>query len=373
VLVDLGIALARSDLARADEVFARAVEAARAAGDPQLEARAALRRIPIRILQDMSADQAAELREAQRYVERFEGWHHDLGIAEARSVVATIRVWQGRMTDAEENLSLAIEHARRAGDHQQEAEALKWLALVIVEGPTPAEEGGRLLDSIAERELNRRIQVAIDQLRVTLEAMRGNFAEGRRLIRRALALSAEQGDVLSLVSGHREAGHLERLAGDLSASEQQFRAAYDLAEGINDLGHLASVAPDLGDAVYELGRYEECLPLSEVGERLTIAGDVDAGTRWRQLRGKALARLGRIDEAIELATEAVELSRPTEYVLLRGHALFALAEVCRLAGRDAAAADALREALELCRAKGNRVGEVRAVALLEELEGSPSA
>ncbi len=368
VLVDLGIALGQSDLSRADDVLVRAIESARSAGEPQLEARAATRRILVRILLDPLADQVGSLREAERFAGLFAGWQNDLGIAEASSIAGTIQFWQGRMTAAEETLSIAIEHARRAGDRRQEAESLKWLALAIIEGPTPVDEGLRRLNGFAGPGLDRRVEVAIDRARIPLETMRGRFDEARRLARRTQTRASERGDHVALIGVLREFGFLEMLAGDIAAAEAHLRAGYDLSEKVNDIGHLASVAPDLGDVLYEQGRYEEALLLAEVSERITIEGDVDAGARWRQLRGKALARLGRMEEATAAATAAVDLSGPTQYLDLRSHALVGLAEVHRLAGRSAEAAAALRQAIELCREKGNLVGERRAMALLEELE-----
>jgi hypothetical protein len=97
-------------------VLTEAIDAARSIGDHRLEARAAMRRILARILLDPQASPELSLREAERCVGLFEGWQDDLGTAEARSLVGTIYFWQGRMVLAEENLELAIAHARRWGN-----------------------------------------------------------------------------------------------------------------------------------------------------------------------------------------------------------------------------------------------------------------
>jgi tetratricopeptide (TPR) repeat protein len=162
---------------------------------------------------------------------------------------------------------------------------------------------------------------------------------------------------------------VELLAGDPAAAEIHLRAAYETAERIGDLGHLASVAPDLGNVVYEQARYDEALHLAETGERLTIVGDLDAGVRWRQLKAMALARLGGFDEATALATEAVDMVSGTENLDLHAHALLGLVEVHRLAGRPAEAASAAREAIALYRRKGHVVGERRLTEQLAELDG----
>ena len=147
-------------------------------------------------------------------------------------------------------------------------------------------------------------------------------------------------------------------------------AGFEILERISDLGHLAGAAPDLGDAVYAQGRYDEAAELADLAERLTIEGDVDAQVRGTQLRAKVLAQSGMVEEALALAEDAVRLAAGTDYLELRAHALMSLAEVFRLAGRPQDAASTLREAIELQRRKGNVVDEATATALLDELGSS---
>jgi tetratricopeptide (TPR) repeat protein len=157
------------------------------------------------------------------------------------------------------------------------------------------------------------------------------------------------------------------LAAEPMRAETELRDGYDILDRIGDVGHLSSFAPDLGDAVYEQGRYDEAYLLSEIGERITIEGDVDAEVRWRLLRGKTLARRGRLEEAEALAEEAVRLSSKTDYLDLHAHALMGLAEIHRLARREPDAVSALREALDLHRRKGNLAAEARIASLLADL------
>ena len=44
------------------------------------------------------------------------------------------------------------------------------------------------------------------------------------------------------------------------------RAGYEILERIGDPGHLSNLAPDLGEAPYEQGRYDEALELGELAE-----------------------------------------------------------------------------------------------------------
>ncbi|MGH2817544.1 MAG: hypothetical protein ACRDJS_03665 [Actinomycetota bacterium] len=370
VLPDLGMALAQSDIPRADVVLTEAIEAARAKGDRRLEARAGVRRVFVRLLLDPQISQGQSLMEVERYVRLFEDWADDLGLAEARVLVGTIRMWQGRAAVAEESLERAIAHARRARNRRQEAEALRWLAVVILLGPIPAEEGIRRLESILDQGRgDRRVEIAVTRTRAELEAMRGRFERARELITRAKTLARELGDLVGVAGVLRHSGAVEMLAGDPVGAEKDLRAGYEILDRISDFGHLSSLAPDLGDAVYAQGRHDEAFRLAEGAEKITIKGDVDAGVRWRQLRAKALARLGLYDEAEHHATEAVRLASATDLLNLHAQAMVALTEVLRLAGRKSDAASALKTALDLHQQKGNIVAEARAASPLDELGG----
>ena len=74
LLSDLGLALTRWDLPRADGVLSEAIEGARAVEDRRLEALAGVRRLFVRLMLDPEVDQLGSLDEAERYAELFEGW-----------------------------------------------------------------------------------------------------------------------------------------------------------------------------------------------------------------------------------------------------------------------------------------------------------
>jgi class 3 adenylate cyclase/tetratricopeptide (TPR) repeat protein len=368
LLTDLGMALAQSDIPRAAAVLTEAVEGARALDEPVLEARAGVRRVFVRLLLDPDVVQLEALAEVEGYVERFEAWGDDLGLAEGGSLIGMIRFWQGRAAASETVFERALEHARLAGDRRQEGEILRRLALAIDQGPTPAEEGIRRLGAVLERSHgDRRVEIGVTRARADLEAMRGRFEPARELIAHGKALARELGDQVALASVFRDAGYVEMLSGDPVAAETEARAGFEILERIRDLGHLASAAPDFGETVYAQGRYDEAAELANLAERITIEGDVDAQVRGMQLRARVWARRGRFEEALALSEEAARLAAGTDYLELHAHALMSRAEVLRLAGRTEQAASTLRDAIELHRRKGNVVDEARALTLLEEL------
>ena len=215
---------------------------------------------------------------------------------------------------------------------------------------------------------DRKVEIGVSRARAELEAMSGRFRAARELLAHAKALARELGDQVALAAVFRDAGHVETLAGDPVAAEALDRAGFDILERISDHGHLASAAPDLGDAMYAQGRYDEAAAIAEFAERLTIEGDVDAQVRGTQLRAKVLARRGRFEEALAALGGGRASGR-------RDRLPRAPRPRAHEPGRGAPARRPTRAmrrrrsgTRSSCyRRKGNVVEEARATALLEEL------
>ena len=88
---------------------------------------------------------------------------------------------------------------------------------------------------------------------------------------------------------------------------------------------------------------------------------------WRGTEAKVLARRGEAQQAEALATEAVRLSRETDFLHLQAEALVDLAESLSIADRRDEAAQRLNEAIGLYEAKGNTPSRDRAAAMRAEL------
>jgi tetratricopeptide (TPR) repeat protein len=86
---------------------------------------------------------------------------------------------------------------------------------------------------------------------------------------------------------------------------------------------------------------------------------------WRRVRGRILARAGKLDDAERLMREALELVAPADAPGIKADVLVDYAEVLRAGGREKAAAEMLDKALVLYDEKGNTVaadrirGEIR--------------
>jgi tetratricopeptide (TPR) repeat protein len=128
-----------------------------------------------------------------------------------------------------------------------------------------------------------------------------------------------------------------------------------------------SLAAGLAETLYLQSRYDEANEWTVRAEQTAAAGDLEAQADLRAVRAKILARRGEFVEAERLAREAIEIGRPAEEIDHDGDYHFDLAEVLRLAGRKAEAADALREAIQLWTLKGNVVSASKARVTLATL------
>jgi tetratricopeptide (TPR) repeat protein len=102
--------------------------------------------------------------------------------------------------------------------------------------------------------------------------------------------------------------------------------------------------------VAQLGRSEEALELSEVGERTAVAALGHAFAR--SAHALALSGLGRRDDALPIAHEAVEIMRRTSDIHGTAQTLQSLGDVLAAAGEEGEARIALEESRELFERKG---------------------
>jgi tetratricopeptide (TPR) repeat protein len=214
------------------------------------------------------------------------------------------------------------------------------------------------------------LRTSIARYRAVIEAMRGNFEVARERLEAAKTSAREFGLEIEYAAALNTAGYLAMLEGDPGKAERELAEGVEIYRSMGDLGHLSSYAPALADALDAQGRYDEAFSLTEEAEQASIEGDTDAHVHWRRVRAKVLAHLGRFDEALRFATEAVNLARSSDDLEKRGKALIDLATVLDVAGKSKDAVPIIREAMETFERKGTVVMTKAARARLEELAAS---
>jgi tetratricopeptide (TPR) repeat protein len=353
-LHELGRALiAAGRLSEASSVLSEATSVAPPGGRLHLEV--AVTRLTLELQTNPSASLDAAAEAAADYVHEFEQLDDAAGLAHAWHLVASIEWIRSQVAASEDALSRAVSYARAAGDEQEEATLLGNLTGVALFGLTPVDAGIRRCEhALARARAGQRRILEGRALRALagMRAMQGDIASARELVGRSAALFDDLGQPLWTAGALQVLGIVERLGGNADAAEKALRESYELLEREGDTSHLSFAAALLARALYDLGRDDEAMTMSEVSERTGAPDDFDTQMQWRVVRAKLLARAGGLEDAVVLAEEAERAGRQTQLHFF-ADVLMDVGEVFRAAGRREEAAAAMREALAMYESKGN--------------------
>ena len=309
VLQDMG------DWDRARTVLGDALARSRATGDRRVGADAAVALAHLEMFTEVlrTHDEVREL--LAEPVRVFESLGDEAGLARAFGLAGQLRFWAGDSAAAIVDLERAAEHARRAGDLEQESHCLNYVLIASVHGATPVDEANERCAQIGEQLAgDRRMAVTVLRCRINLEAMAGRFAEARALAAEAAPSVAELGLELAGANVSFEAGHVELYAGDPVAAERVMRPGLELLERIGNHGHWVTAAMLMADALLAQDRAEEAEALADQAEAWAMKEDLDPQIGRRRIKARVLALRGEYEEAERLAREAVELGADTDYL-----------------------------------------------------------
>ena len=287
------------------------------------------------------------------------------GLCRAWLLEATVHWHRARSAAAERAWEQAAEAARAAGDRRHLAQSLWWLASAALWGPTPAREGiVRCRTYLAQLGSTPTGQGVVQLHLAGLHAMSDDLPTARELRARGTAILREVGTTLPIVLAE-PAALIAVLVEDFGAAERHLRGAFDALRGMGEQADLATCAAMLARVVALQGSDVRGVPVpgfgrwDEVDEYLTTsrtsAGGQDLTARIIGLGAQARADVARdrVEEAVALAADAVELAARTDLVNQHGDALADQACVLRTAGREDGAVAAARGARALYLGKGN--------------------
>jgi class 3 adenylate cyclase/tetratricopeptide (TPR) repeat protein len=367
--VELGYALTEAgDFAGAEAVLGKAVEAAGAASEARVDARAQVALAYLHYSTE-PGDLDRHREDAEAAIPVLEAAGDELGLTRAWDLLAWLDYGQGRSSAAEEAWERSIEHARQAGSRRDELAGLSWLASIALWGPMHREEARVRCEEVLQRlrgDLAGEAQVL--GLLGCLHALAGGFDEARALRARREAIFDELGLELEAARHSHSAGWIEMLAGDLERAEEILRRGYETLERLGAKTQLQVVGSYLARALSMQGRHEEAERLASFVEQLDPTGVAELASA-RCVRAISEAHRGRLEESERLAREAIAMIDATDFLIDRADARMDLAEVLRIARRPDEAVEALDQARRLHGEKGNVVSVARADALLAALEG----
>jgi DNA-binding SARP family transcriptional activator len=370
-LPELGYALFEiGEVDEASAVLAGAREQARADGDRLVEWRVTITRPRIEMYRDpRGIDLDGLTVETETAIDVLRELGDETGLARAYMVLSDLHWSKGRLRETIDTATLAADYARRAGNRREVGWALGQIALCVIHGPMPVNDGLAWLERLLQGEPeNRTLDANLSGFVTMLEAMSGRFDEARRHINESRALARDLGLIWQASVQELLSGYIELMAGNPVAAEREMRAA---AAGFREIGEgwfLSVTAVDMLRAIYEQGRYEDAFALLESVDE-TPGPDCEWLVKRRGVPAMLLARRGQLEEAEALAREGVAVAADSDFVVLHADVLLDLAEVLELAGRPQEAREATAEAVSIYERKGNGAAARKARGLLTASSG----
>jgi class 3 adenylate cyclase/tetratricopeptide (TPR) repeat protein len=364
LLPDLAHALSQlGEFDRASEVLDQAKREAAAAGDRAVEAEVLLARAWLDFIRDLDRWPAYAEAQAEAAINIFQQLEDEQGLARAWQLMAET-FWVRCQVAASEAAQLrAIEHARLAGDHREEARNWGILAGSAIYGPLPVDHGIRRCEEVLARfGDDPSVRARTTRALACLWAMRGEFGRARELIQAARAMFVDLGQAYALASSAESSGLVEMLAGDLAAAESELRRGVELLEGMGERAYLSTLGAMLADVLELAGKDDEAGRFARTSEEASDPDDIDSQARWRAVKAKLLAKQGHWEPAEVLGREAVHLAAPTDVLNLHGHCYLALGAVLQASGRQTEAGEVFAAAVRAFDRKGNLAAAGRARA-----------
>jgi class 3 adenylate cyclase/tetratricopeptide (TPR) repeat protein len=363
LLTSLGVArLNGGDLPGAESALVEAVDAAVALEQRASELHA---RIELQFMRAFAESTPVEetVALAKEAIAELEPLGDELALARAWWLGSTGDLAAGRWLARGEAIERALGHARRAHAGAEMVGTLAGLfAQALLHGPTPVDDAiARVRDLRDELGLDAPLRGSINTSLAGLHAMRGDFEEARRLFRDSAATYEEFGLRFRRANQSFVGAQIELLAGETAAAEQQLRAS---AAAFDEIGAATSATTHralLAEVVARLGRFEEATELARQVATEASSDDLIGQVLSRSALARVRVGEGSVREAVELADEARRLLADAEFPQLAITALTAGAEAATAADDGAGAQRLLAEARTIAEAKG-------AIANLAQLE-----
>jgi tetratricopeptide (TPR) repeat protein len=292
--------------------------------------------------------------EIHRAIERFGELGDDDGLAIAWLSLGSTEWMPCRYDLAREEFERAIGHARRAGNRRVLDEAYAMSLATDCFGSTRPEPAMARLDrAVAELGTEGFLggHLAIVHRGVFL-AMLGSLEEARQLLEIAVSKARGLGARLWLGASLQWRVFVEEFGGDPEAAEQAAREAYTIQVLGGDEGHASTDAGNLARVLCRLGRFDEAVDLAREAMDAP-ADDLASQSIGRSAMALIRSAAGRHEDAFALGWAAVEMLSGAQTPDFQGTAWLDLAKVLRAAGREDEAVAAARESLALHERKGN--------------------
>ena len=357
-LAEMLLWVSGADAAR--ELLEEAFTVATELGDVRLSVRARLGTDQTMMWTDAPVPPDQMLRDVEAAVPVLEraGDHEGLALAE---LVRFHALDQARLPGPEERLPIALAHARQAHVLQIEQRVMDWICITLPRGSVPVEAAIERVDEIRRTSSSAYVHASAFGALGLLRAARGEFTEGRALVRRT-ARELEELGLRQASAAHSIAlAEVEMLAGDDAAAEQVLRRGFADVTALADRHSEANVAWRLGLVLSRRGLDDEAERFARIAQHAPSRG-LWVDVWWQIVLALVEAHRGRAPVSIALVADARDRIASAGGLEsgMEADALLELAEALRAAGRPDEAGALLAEAAGIAERLGYVVALRRA-------------
>jgi class 3 adenylate cyclase/DNA-binding SARP family transcriptional activator len=300
-------------------------------------------------------------------LEHFARVADERGLARAHLVAHYPHWMKCHATAAGDELRLAAEHARNAGDDGLRQRALALYVITLQNGQADPRTIAQALDTIEREKPGPYLAASVDGVRGELARLDGRFGEARRLAQQA----SERFRLLGLpeMEAGREIrrGVLELSAGDPEAAIAALQRSDAIFAQMGANGYRSTAQAFLAQAYSRLGNNAAATAAIELSEEFGSTDDILNLIITHQARARLALAEGEGEAAQSWARSAVEYASRTDDLNHRANAKLDLARVLAALERPEAAIPEARAALDLFLTKGDRPGGDQTRALLDDL------
>jgi class 3 adenylate cyclase/tetratricopeptide (TPR) repeat protein len=294
-------------------------------------------------------------------------------LARAWRLVAQVEAKRALASDGLQACQRALEYARLAGDERLQAKITQLNLYVLYWSPASLDEVDREAERSVTEARNRglySLEAGSLGVRARIAALRGQFEEARQLLQQASGILPEFPDLLMIGNDVLSEAIVEWAAGDVDRAGKVLERGLEEAQRavVSSRSQIAHLAALLGRVRLWQDRDSDAEQAVEIARRASVASELGAQARWRQVEALLLARRGMLEQARELVQQAVETALlRTQSPEIQAQALVDQAEVLQRAGDRGQAAKAARQALERYQRRGDRVHEQQVMKFLAQL------
>ena len=361
----IGVALAEQlidagDLVRADELLVAAER------DHADSAQASLTRLEWLVYsQPAEANQSIEST-LPRMLEELARAHDDRGLAKAHMLAFWQRWTASQAIPAAEQVRLAAQHARAAGDIGLWSRALGWYVATLIYGPQDAGTIAAELDAIEREEPGPYLTAFIDLGRGEVARLGGRFDEARAITGRALDGFRSLGAHAMAATGEQFRAWIELSAGEARAAVAALLRADAILAESGERSLRSTTQALLARAYALVGDPDSARTAIDLAEELGAPQETVNYAITHDVRARLALAGGELAAAERWARSAVEHALATDFVELQAEARLGLGRVLGALGRTADASSEATLAAELFSAKGDQPGEAAARDLLSD-------